>query len=415
MAWEKSGVPAHYAVTKWFAYDVPGMWRAIENQQGDDHWRLVSGWRRTAELTGAHLRRLQTYRTKLAEAWSPERNAAAAAYVGRLDFLVQNVQTTYEVAVANYTTFATAVGALTAARQELKPIHDKYVGMKQVIQEHENLVAHNRLSEAPTVIGQPPATQMDLDLLNYEARAIMYDLSHTLVEAEAAIRQPPTYLVQSRMNPGNPDVYGEGGASQRPPMPPAATSIATGSSDNGVANGVATPPPLERSATSGSPAIQGSGPIVPFVPRALPVDRRSVTNPSAIAGQTTTRPSLNGPTRPAWIASGASRPLPPGGVIGAVPAIHPGQPAVAPQPGRINPVGGVIGGPHPGGSSQLGGPIAGAMTTGPTVGQRRSPESRARRWDPDRPWETAEGVTPVIRPSREAHQFDPGPVIGLGA
>jgi hypothetical protein len=34
-------------------------------------------------------------------------------------------------------------------------------------------------------------------------------------------------------------------------------------------------------------------------------------------------------------------------------------------------------------------------------------------WDPDNPWETDEGVAPVVLPARETGRIDPGPTIGL--
>jgi hypothetical protein len=35
-------------------------------------------------------------------------------------------------------------------------------------------------------------------------------------------------------------------------------------------------------------------------------------------------------------------------------------------------------------------------------------------WDPDNPWETEEGVAPVVLPPAEAGRLDPGPAIGQG-
>jgi hypothetical protein len=34
------------------------------------------------------------------------------------------------------------------------------------------------------------------------------------------------------------------------------------------------------------------------------------------------------------------------------------------------------------------------------------------RWDPDNPWQTDEGVAPVVLPSQE-QRVDPGPAIGF--
>jgi hypothetical protein len=33
-------------------------------------------------------------------------------------------------------------------------------------------------------------------------------------------------------------------------------------------------------------------------------------------------------------------------------------------------------------------------------------------WDPDNPWETDEGVAPVMMPGRDNRRIDPGPAIG---
>ena len=51
---------------------------------------------------------------------------------------------------------------------------------------------------------------------------------------------------------------------------------------------------------------------------------------------------------------------------------------------------------------------------GPTGGRRDGRENNPVKthWDPDNPWETAEGVNPVVRPAHEK-RIDPGPAIGL--
>ena len=35
-----------YGGTDWNGHDVRHMWRMVENQQTDGHWRQVSGWRK---------------------------------------------------------------------------------------------------------------------------------------------------------------------------------------------------------------------------------------------------------------------------------------------------------------------------------------------------------------------------------
>jgi hypothetical protein len=111
--------------------------------------------------------------------------------------------------------------------------------------------------------------------------------------------------------------------------------------------------------------------------------------------------------------AGGMRPLPPGGVIGGTPGVGLSKPAIgrgsAP---RVNPVGGVIGNStgEPGTNSRA------LPTPGQTLtnggGRRRTKADETIVWDPDNPWETAEGVSPVVLPAVE-RRVDPGPAIGL--
>ncbi|HTF07060.1 MAG TPA: hypothetical protein VK659_02690, partial [Asanoa sp.] len=82
------GAPGHSA-TNWFAHDTLSMWRMLEPQETESYWRHVSGLRKMAELTAAHLGRLQRYRDNLAEAWPPERSKASQVFIARLDYLIE--------------------------------------------------------------------------------------------------------------------------------------------------------------------------------------------------------------------------------------------------------------------------------------------------------------------------------------
>jgi hypothetical protein len=127
----------------------------------------------------------------------------------------------------------------------------------------------------------------------------------------------------------------------------------------------------------------------------------------------------------------------PNGVIGGMPAGGPGRGASSiglGQPGagragaRINPGGGVIGagggtgggtaGPRRGavgGMSTAEHPANAGMYGQGAAGRRsgRRDETEGANWDPDNPWETAEGVDPVVLPA-PVQRVDPGPAIGLG-
>ena len=82
--------------------DVIQMWQAIQNQDTTAHYQLLDGWRKSYELTLEHLGQVQNYRQNLAEAWPPEKSAASAAYLQRLDELIANLQSTYDAAVATH-------------------------------------------------------------------------------------------------------------------------------------------------------------------------------------------------------------------------------------------------------------------------------------------------------------------------
>ncbi|MDQ7911344.1 hypothetical protein RB614_43330 [Phytohabitans sp. ZYX-F-186] len=380
------------------------MWRLLENQQSDDHWRLVAGWRKASELTGTHLRRLEQYRTNLAEVWPPDRNAAAAAYVARLDFLIQNVRTTHDVTAANYSTLAATVGALASARHDLKPLYDEYLATSRTMKEYAELAAFNAAAEAPTVIGAPPVGPQDLERLNNRARAIMYTLSHTLVEAEAAIRQPPTYPTRGLSSPVDPDVYGDdNGANAKVTSPYQATL--SDPVERYSASGVASTVDRLGSDTSsrGFPTVtptpvrtdSGQWSTVLPIPNSEPRRESGNVTGTAISSRT---------------AKVGSHVLPAGGVIGPIPAA--GKSPLPRAAARINPFGGVIDNHHLSGpvvSNNDAQPGYGAFGGAPREQQRRAISRRP----PDTTWAVPEGVDPIITPSQRVGDFDPGPTIGL--
>jgi len=115
----------------------------------------------------------------------------------------------------------------------------------------------------------------------------------------------------------------------------------------------------------------------------------------------------------------------PGGVIGGNPGTRGLGQLGAGRAGsrRVNPVGGVIG-EGEGGAGSRRGVGAGGMSASErpagmygqgAAGRRpgRQDEGESEHWDPDNPWQTAEGVEPVVLPI-EAQRVDPGPAIGLG-
>ncbi|MET8146960.1 hypothetical protein ACIBSW_04065 [Actinoplanes sp. NPDC049668] len=434
-----------YGGTDWMSKDVRFMWSAIANQDTGPHYDVVEGWRKTAELTLAHRAQVQMYRDNLAGVWPPSKSPAAAAYLERLDRLLADLQATHDAASANYTTFATVTLTLSLARTKLKPILDEYEANRQL-----NLDWQAKQAEAATVTeprptpspGPPPVPSARQEQLNNQARAIMYDLSSTLISGNAALQNPKHYDPARIGRDGSSD--GESttnlgpGFAVAPAIPPPGAGSASGS---GASVSQVSPSPAQPStpalASPNSPGMDGglvlggvsSTPVVPpptsgFQPGSgpspappgptpgliTPPGGPGLVPPNGIPPGTTVKNGLGvGPANRMTMPSGGVIGATPGsGLIGQMPA---GSSGSRPGPGpRVNPVGGVIG--------QHGGPaVRGMAPNGPLVnhagkGRSRRDAAESKQWDPDNPWATEEGVDPVVLPPAAPGPIDPGPVIG---
>ena len=209
----------------------------------------------------------------------------------------------------------------------------------------------------------------------------------------------------------------------------------------GTGGPIATPP------AAGVPPVLPTGGSTGPLTNALPVPGTSPLLPTGGSSTRVPKPStgriqgLPGEQglRSSGVPEGA-RAMPPGGLIGGPSSRTAGQSGSA-RPGmrRVNPVGGMIGegeaasrlgsrGAAPlGGEPVVGGNAAGGRpstsgargavsegTLGQAGGRRsaRKNSDETNSWDPDNPWETEEGVDPVLMPPRE-QRVDPGPAIGL--
>ncbi|GAA4567202.1 hypothetical protein GCM10023176_18850 [Micromonospora coerulea] len=457
-------------LTDWRLMDVLSMWACLQDHDTTGHWKQVAGWRKVSELALTHLSRLKEYRRGLAEAWPPETNAAARAYIGELDQLIDKVQRTHDAAAANYDALAAATRALGSTRAELEPLYQEYAAKLQQKQAYEATVADPKAVAGSRLPEQPPVTDGDLERLNVQARGLMTGLSGELQQAQVMLRQPPPRPNISRQ-PDERDLYGP--AVTPPVIPPIvpvpmATTRVEPSPNMGPPAIRPAPPPT---APNVGPVI-GSGPVLGgagtgLAPAPIPSAPPGITSalPSPGLGVPSPLPPLSGPlirgstvgpndrTRPGVRPSadranglphsGAPRPMPPGGMIGGAPGAALGQPSSgATPPRRINPTGGVIGGggagtapsggagsrPGAGRISQFGTahglpPIGGGPGMGPaseTVGlpgrtsRDELRDGEPRRWDPHHPWETDEGVAPIVRPPEDDGPINPGPAIGFG-
>lgn len=459
-------------LTDWRLMDVLSMWACVQDHDTAGHWKQVAGWRKVCDLALTHLSRLQEYRRGLAAAWPPETNAAARAYIGELDQLIDKVQHTHDAAAANYDALAAATRAIGSTRAELEPLYQEYSTKLQQKRAYEATIADPKAVAGSRLPDQPPVTDADLERLNVQARSLMTGLSGKLQQAQVMLRTPPP---APRTWPGreqvDPDVYGApatpvippvvavpvvtGGATPSASRPSTAVRPAPAPTQPGVGPVIGAGPVLGGAGTGLAPAPVTPGPMgttppsqpstVGIAPNLPPISGGASSGSSAnpLRDQTGTvgRSVFGGATeQPRAIPP---RSMPPGGLIGGTPGMGVGQPAAgASSPRRVNPIGGVIGGggagtaptgaagsrPGAGRNSQVnglhavpplgGGPNMGHGTQGfgGPVGQptrRERGEGESRHWDPDHPWETDEGVTPVVRPPDDQGPIDPGPAIGF--
>ncbi|GIJ25953.1 hypothetical protein Vqi01_11150 [Micromonospora qiuiae] len=451
------GVGRSGGLTDWYLMNVADMWACLQDHQTDHHWRHVAGWRKVCDLAGQHLDRLRTYRDGLAKAWPPETNAAARVYLAELDDLIEQVQHTHDAAAANQSALSAATQALTSTRSELKKIYDEYASKLQQKRAWEESAADPKAA-AGSRTSQPPVTDTDLERLNIQARGIMYGLSGELQQAQVMLRQPPP---PQRAQPARDQPPFEGNlptaavpiippivpvpltaprSAQSPSSLPSPTRPVPMSSapKAGPILGMATPGPAPAPPNPtnlvGSPTSPPSGLGTPSAPLPPGLPRPAIPNPGHIQAGQVGRPSGERPN---------PRSMPYGGVIGGDPGSNLSRPAASgDQPRRVNPIGGVIGGGGAGtaptgaaGSRPAGGkgfngtqkfPIA--STPPPQMGisnasgiggaparpgDNKKDYEELRQWDPDNPWETDRGVSPVVQPPDDEGPIDPGPAIGI--
>jgi hypothetical protein len=428
-----------FAGTNWNAHDTPDMWRQLQNQDTDPYWTHVSGLRKISELTSTHLSRVKEYRDNLATAWPPEKSAASAAFISRLDYLVAHIQQTHDTAVANYTTVSTTAAALMTARHDLKAVYDDYVKVVQQKKDYDEAVSFQLASDLPgTSLGDPPVTADDIETVNNKARVIMFDLSATLTQAQAGLQRPVSYKPPTVKR----DDTTSGGSGGSPPalplvvaLPPPAPAVSSSVASplaavptsaapgmGPILGGSAPVPAAPPSPTTEvimpptqAPAPAGSG-FVPTVPGVIPGAR-------SLPGVTTSPPLAKpgGIGRPATTAPFAGVPpraMPPGGLIGGPPGAGLARPSATGPMRRVNPVGGVIGNEPVGrtgpGITPATGQAARASGTrassgrGPSASRTGSPARELGRLSGGRPNSLVADASEPLAPGRAGPQQSGG-------
>jgi hypothetical protein len=362
--------------------------------------------------------------------------------------LIANLQATYDAAVANHSAFASATLAISLSRTDVKKIYDEYTANQTKLTEFANKPKPVSKYVAPQ---KPPVADGRQEQLNNQARSIMFGLSGEIIQARTQITKPALYT-DGRID--NQTKNDSGPQYVAPPIPPIQTfDPGTGSPHS---SGSGTPhqptstqpagPGADHQPTQPGPARQpglvlgGTQPVMSGPPSTgitvsppvgggglpgtisptpvLPTPPLGSTPPGFPSSTGTRLTPGEGPGRSVigGLPNG-SRPMPPGGVIGGTPGVGLGQPRVGGRaPSRVNPVGGVINPENsarqPSAAGRGGMSSSQPITTGGRSATRREEAEESMRWDPDNPWETAEGVAPVVLPATE-QRVVPGPAIGL--
>ena len=422
--------------TDWRRYDVPGMWSMVSDFDSGPQWTHVGGWRKAFELSGLHLTRLRSYRDRLVVVWSPERNEASRRYVAELDRLIGSVLATHDAAIENHTALSGATAAMSTARYKLKPLYDEWRSNESSMASFEASVAAGG-SGRPVPVPRPaPIPPGWRESLNVRARAVMTAASAEIAEATYRLVRPPDYIAPRLRIANETGPPSDGRSSIRRDVPPIVPRP-TPASRPPQAAPRPSEPVLARQSGAGFPPPAARQPESPHeLPRRVSVsaviDPRPVQSKAQSASVGSRPRSL--PPSPVNTPTGAPRPLPPGGVIGAQPGpILAASPTSRPAQ-RTGPIGGVIGpgfvaeaGPPPVTRPAMPGP---ARPVGASDAVFRTPDGhlvtisdRSTRWsdgrgsqetpDPDDPWAVAEGGPSVIEAPPEPRYHDPGPAIGL--
>ena len=437
--------------TPWGSMTMQKMQEFIQNPDTEKHYELLTGWKRSADLLIEHRWQVQNYRDNLAAAWPPARNAASLAYITRLDELIANLNETYEAAISNHDAFAAATLSISLAQKDMDEIAREYDSNDQLLATHNAKQQTPSRQPSPSLSGeQPPVAPGRQQELHQRAVTLLNDVSADLALAQVRIRKPRLYQPnkdrQDSPTGESDTVY------TAPPIPPITAAFASEDGFTGSARPSATFPapsasqPVVTQPASTQPGlILGSSNASALTPSSIGVAPPSPQGPNGGGGLVTSPglfptttpgrsasdthfvpPNATGPgrsgtppggsfIRPVAPTSGGMQALPPGGLIGGVPGAALNRPNTSrPALRRINPVGGVIGGSeaHRGASSRntTGDPGVFGQAADRRTGQ--DSKSDPVRWDPDNPWETAEGVDPVVLPPRH-QRVNPGPAIGL--
>ena len=460
--------------TAWDSYNTPRLWSMVMNEDDTVGRAQVSAWRTLAGSVSDQRAALVAAKAELVAAWPPEQNASAESFVRELDILISRLDTAALDAESTANGLDRIMNALQTAKTQIEPLWEQYKDKSDDLVPRWFDSAEDELDEQArrAMIAAEATVQDSVAMLKVPDP---YQLNGA--DEKGGRRELPTGdgLSSTFSAPGGGGGGAGSGISVPvphdpvPPLPgrepivPDAGSGAGGVGGGPDLAGVITPPPPATlpgavplpGGGAPLPVPGGGGGLTPILPGVLPgglgiggppPGGRGVVPPGGVGGVPPGGRGLRPPTsgvigdrsglgRVGLGDIGGARPagMPIGGMggPGGVPAT--GAPGGRAARNRIG-TGGVIGRsgepPHGSASAARGltpaprpswlpndpvGPNRHAMTPG-LPGQapaRRRGEGEQAAFDPDNPWQVAEGVRPVIAPGVQHDRHDPGPhVIG---
>jgi hypothetical protein len=329
-----------------------------------------------------------------------------------IDNLLLTMQENKKVADSNAAALSQVLEALRQAKADIAPIYQSYLqksddwvpGWWDNAEDELDEQARERMRAAERIIADPGNAIRSPDPYEFTPGELVSkpigvggdNGSAAGPRGAGSVGAAGDFPVPHDPPPTLPSA-GSAGPTPSAPLPPAGPGFAPGGPDLA---GVITPAP------SPAPAIT---PVAPSAPAGAPVGLPPAG--LVIGGGLPTGPSgpgsrggRGGSTPIGGQPLGGGRAFNTGVSPGGQPVAKPATPAWLPPP---------QGQPARGGTSAGG--RAGAPPVMPFAGGQRPQEEREDRmsFDPDNPWATAEGVSPVIEPSRKRYRHDPGPgVIG---
>ncbi|MEV0902204.1 hypothetical protein [Actinoplanes sp. NPDC049802] len=423
--------------TSWKAMTVDDIWALIKDHDSNPHREMGDAWDKSAQLLEKHIGQVRSYRDRLAEAWPPEKSKAAYAYLERLEQLLISLEETRLAAKTNWRVLTATIDAVEEAKEKVAGIQKEFADNRDKLQKFEQAKNETALATMDPLPTTPPVPYSRQEDLNTQARITMESLSAELAAAQSNFIAPKPFNLTSLVNDGAETNYqgatGGGPTTIAPPFSPRSITPATtpkskspGSGGNrGITNPiVGTEKPQTSKPAPDGPILGGTktppAPTTTVPPTTTPTTTTPSTNPPGAYPFTPSTPAS--PTTVPRIPGTSGTP------IGTFP------PSTGLR-GTASPHGGIIGGspsnmiggsPAPGRGSQLGSSARGAQRVNPAggmIGQTPTPltgrrassrdgeNSQNHRWDPDNPWETAEGIDPVLLPAPE-QRIDPGPSLG---